>query len=82
MPTVLRLLGFEFVVFPNDHLPAHVHAYHGDDVVVIDVSGAEPTVRRILGMKPRDVQRAVELATAHMGVLRQGWSRLHGPRLR
>ena len=82
VPTILRTAGFEFIVFPNDHVPAHVHAFHGDDVVVIDVSGERPVVRQIIKMKPTNVRRAVEAASTNLDALRRGWMTIHGPRLR
>ncbi|MCC7447921.1 MAG: DUF4160 domain-containing protein, partial [Anaerolineae bacterium] len=33
-PTVLREAGYQFVVFPNDHAPAHVHVFKADEECV------------------------------------------------
>jgi hypothetical protein len=30
MPTVLRIAGLRFVIWPNDHAPAHVHVFSTD----------------------------------------------------
>ena len=39
MPTIHRERGFRFFVYPSDHQPAHVHIFHADGEVKIDVSG-------------------------------------------
>jgi hypothetical protein len=82
MPTVLREAGFEFVVYPNDHLPAHVHVFHGDDAAVIDVSGLGPELRAVFGMKKQEVRRALRIATDNLSALQNGWTQIHGSRLR
>ena len=37
MPTVHRAQGFRFVIFTNDHEPAHVHAVSGEGEAKIEL---------------------------------------------
>lgn len=82
MSTVLRISGFEFRIYPNDHRPAHVHVFRGDDVIVIDVSGGQPKQREVHGMKRNDARRALQIAKGNLRALQEEWRRMHGPRLR
>src|ERR671914_632509 len=47
MPTVLRVGGLRFAVYPNDHPPAHVHVIGPGWVVVANLRG--PEVREVVG---------------------------------
>jgi hypothetical protein len=80
MPSVLRVEGFNFVMFFNDHSPAHVHAVRAGAWVVILIDGAEPVVRDVHEMKQNDVARALdcrgEPRTAENRVEENPWSRI------
>ena len=43
MPTIIKQDGFRIVIYPNDHLPSHVHVIKGDGEVRISLN----TVRLI-----------------------------------
>ena len=80
MATVHREGGFSFRVFPNDHPPAHVHAWARGACVVIQLptehEGA--TVLRIEGkMKDADVADAVDIVQNNADVMWEGWNRFH-----
>lgn len=47
MPTILRIGGLRFVVYPNDHPPAHVHVIGPGWTVVVDLHG--PELREVVG---------------------------------
>ena len=40
-PTVLRQDGYQFVIFPNDHTPAHVHVFRADEECVFNLDPVE-----------------------------------------
>jgi hypothetical protein len=48
MPTVLRVAGLRFVVYSNDHSPAHVHVFAEDCEAVFDLNCPKgpPTLRQ------------------------------------
>lgn len=60
MPTVLRVSGLRFVVYPNDHPPAHVHVIGPGWVVVVNLHG--PEVREVIGPCAKsDTRRVLDL---------------------
>ncbi len=77
MPTVLRVGGLRFVVYPNDHPPAHVHVLGPGWVVVVNLQG--PEVREVIGPCARhDARRVLDFAVEHREVLLEAWRRFHG----
>jgi len=38
MPTVLRFDGFSVVIYPADHIPAHVHVFGGGNEAVFNLN--------------------------------------------
>ena len=38
MPTSIKQDGFRIVIYPNDHLPSHVHVIKGDGEVRISLN--------------------------------------------
>ena len=75
MPTVLRSGGLRVVVYPNDHIPAHVHIIGPGWVVVINLNG--PSVREAINANEREVRRALQLVVAHRYELMEAWRRIH-----
>lgn len=63
MVTVLRLSGMRFVIFTNDHEPAHVHVF-GEGTAKIKLRGADGRAELVWvdGMKRNDVRRAMGAA--------------------
>ncbi len=81
MPTIHRAQGFDFMIHPNDHEPAHVHVYHADGVVIVLLGDANtlPSVRAIRGpVKDRDVVRAVRTVEENQETMLAEWRRIHG----
>ena len=77
MPTVLRVHGLRFVIYPNDHMPAHVHIIGPGWVVVINLQGLE--VREVVGScSMRDARRVLNLVAEHSAALLEAWSVFHG----
>jgi hypothetical protein len=42
MPTIIREEGFRIVIYPNDHLPAHVHVIKSDGEIRIELGTEKP----------------------------------------
>jgi hypothetical protein len=79
MVTVLRADGLRLVIFVNDHLPAHVHAF-GDGEAKIDLLGADGTPALIWadGMSRGEVRRAMRLVVEQQKFLLARWEEIHG----
>lgn len=76
MPTVLRVDGLRFVVYPNDHPPAHIHVIGPGWVAVVDL--VDTVVREVIGCDERDVRRVLRLIVRHRDALMEAWREFHG----
>jgi len=80
MPTVLRLAGFRFVIFPADHRPAHVHAIgHGGEAVFnLRCPKGPPELRESYGLSRSDIADLRKVVARHLKVLCEAWETVHG----
>lgn len=78
MVTILRDRGFRFVIYLNDHEPAHVHAIKGNGEAKIDLAGGAPELVWADGLKRSDVRLAMQIAADRLVIFLEEWSRLHG----
>jgi len=75
MITVLRAGGLRFVIYLNDHEPAHLHVY-GDGEARIDIVTLR--VLSVRGMSQRDVSRALVTTAEKRDYFLQYWTDIHG----
>jgi len=80
MPTVLRVDGLRFVIWPNDHAPPHVHVFSAEAEVKINLGelGGYPRLIENRRMKKSDVAKALKAAFDHRSALLRKWSEFHG----
>ena len=80
MPTVHRENGFAFIIYVDDHTPAHVHAFRGNDEIKIQLGDTPDDVElvRVRGMSMRDARRALVIAERQHEKLSTAWRRHHG----
>jgi hypothetical protein len=77
MTCVGRLAGIAIYIYPDDHAPPHVHAYYGDDEVLLVIGTGDIYV----GSLPRpQLAEARAWLTRNEAVLRATWLRLNPPR--
>lgn len=78
MVTIHRAHGLRFVIFVDDHHPAHVHVF-GDGEAKIDLSGPHgPILVWAAGMKRSEIRRALAVAEEHREAFLAQWRRIHG----
>jgi hypothetical protein len=78
VPTILTIGGWRFVIYLNDHSPAHVHVMGPGWSVVIDVLGSVK-VREVVGRcTEREARQVLALAEIHQQTLQDAWKRIHG----
>jgi hypothetical protein len=81
VPTVLRAGGLRVVILlpPREHAPPHVHVRDASGEVVIELAdGArKQSVRKIAGMRTRDVAAAFWLVEEHTKYLMARWREYH-----
>jgi len=75
MVTVLREAGFRFVIYTDDHEPAHVHVYGDGEARINVIDLAVLSNRR---MTKRDLQVALNIVQANRGLFLKEWQRIHG----
>lgn len=78
MVTVLRLAGLRFIIFVDDHEPAHVHVF-GDGQAKINLIGPDgkPTLVWMDGLKRGDVRHAMKVAAERQDQLLARWREIH-----
>lgn len=79
MVTVHRAHGLRFIIFVDDHAPAHVHVF-GDGHIKINLSDADGGLKivTIEGMKRGEVRRAMRIVAEQRDYLLTRWSEIHG----
>lgn len=79
MVTVHREAGFRFIIFTDDHEPAHVHVF-GDGQAKINLAGpgGEPELVSATGMKAGDLRKAMRIVAEQQASLLEQWKAYHG----
>ncbi len=78
MVTIFRAEGLRFVIFVDDHAPAHLHVI-GDGEAKINLLGpGAPHLIWADGMKRSDVRRAMRIVTEQRTLFLERWTEIHG----
>lgn len=79
MPCVMRVDGFVFYMYQNDHKLPHVHACKAGAWCTIRLGNGEepPSLLEQGKMRPIDARRAVWIATGTSELLLANWRKLH-----
>lgn len=81
MPTVYREDGFRVIIYPNDHLPSHVHLIKADSQVIIQLGSENepPSLSQIYGkISDKDVVKALKIVKINQLKLLEAWRDIHG----
>ena len=78
MPTVLRQNGFRVVIYPNDHIPAHVHVEKAGGYLKVGIDTPGLLVFGNFGLSSKEQRQAYDLVAANREFLLQQWERIHG----
>jgi hypothetical protein len=76
MPTVHEEAGCKFVIYTNDHAPAHVHVLVGEGRVVIRLK--DNFVRETVNVKASELSKVKRLTAANRDKLYAEWVKIHG----
>jgi hypothetical protein len=79
MVTVLRVRGLRFVIFVDDHKPAHRHVF-GDGVLKINLLGSDGMPELVWAdrMKRNDTRQATRMSSNAGRIFLTRWSDIHG----
>ena len=80
MPTVMLFDGFSVVVYPNDHIPAHVHVWGSGNEAVFNLNcpGGPVNLRENYGFSRSQIARIRKSLDASVARICQEWRRIHG----
>ena len=76
MVTILKADGFRFIIFINDHEPAHVHVF-GDGEAKINLVGT-PELVWAMKMSKANIRRALRLTQARQNLFLTRWRDILG----
>ncbi len=78
MVTVHREAGLRFIIFVDDHEPAHVHVI-GAGKAKINLGGANDTPELVYndGFKTGDLRKALRIATEQRATMLKRWDENH-----
>ena len=79
MVVVHRAHGFRFVIYTDDHQPAHVHIV-GAGLAKVHLlgPGGRPEVVSVVGIKRSDMRRLYAEVVARRDEFLAEWERIHG----
>lgn len=75
MPTLLRLKGFRFFFYLDDHEPKHVHVVKGQETAKIDLERLEAIKA---SMKANSLAQALAIVKEHQELLLGKWDEYFG----
>ena len=71
MPTVLRIDGYRFFFFSDEHLPKHIHIEKADSYVRIELDTLKVTDSYQCNAK--EIKKLVALTKEHKKALKGAW---------
>lgn len=80
MPTTLRRSGFLFVIYPNDHPPAHIHVLGngGRAKILLKCDGQGNALVTVFGYTLKQAMDALKIVTKENETLLRAWRKIHG----
>ncbi|MBN2824110.1 MAG: DUF4160 domain-containing protein [Campylobacterales bacterium] len=72
MPTVLKIEGFRFFFFTNEHLPKHIHIEKGDGYARIELETSQITDSYNLSSK--EIKKLLKIVKEHNDELLRSWN--------
>jgi hypothetical protein len=79
MVTVFKQYGMSFRIYPNDHLPSHVHVVKAGGEARIEIMGEDGNAHVMTnhGLSRKDVAKAVALVAQNQTLLLRQWDEYH-----
>ena len=71
MPTVLKIDGYRFFFFSDEHTPEHIHIEKGDSYIRIEIESLKVT--NSYNINSKETKKLVKLVTEHKDKLREAW---------
>jgi len=71
LPTLLKINGFKFFFYANEHEPKHIHVIKGEGFAKINLENLE-VVKNYL--KPKDLKEALEITKKYQNDFIRSWN--------
>jgi hypothetical protein len=78
MVTVHRFESLRFVIYSNDHDPAHVHVLRAGCEAKVQLVGPTPSILWQHGFSPAELRRIFEETQKERFRLLKRWKEIHG----
>jgi hypothetical protein len=79
MVTVHRESGFRFVIYKDDHEPAHVHVIKdGETIVTLIGPNGKPEVPRNVGATTADLRKIMRIVGQRQQAFLADWQEING----
>jgi hypothetical protein len=72
MPTVLRVDGYRFFFFSDEHNPAHIHIEKGDSYVIIELDSLKITDS--FQISEKEIKKLTKLVKTNNDLLKTAWN--------
>ena len=72
MPTVLKIDGFRFFFFSDEHTPEHIHIEKGDSYIRIEIESLKVT--NSYNINTKETKKLVKLVAEHKDKLKEAWN--------
>jgi len=72
VPTVLKIDGFRFFFFSDEHTPEHIHIEKGDSYIMIEIESLKVT--NSYNINGKDTKKLVKLVAEHKDKLKEAWN--------
>lgn len=79
MPTIINKDGFRVIIYPDDHLPPHVHVIKDNEEVKIDLGNNDipPSIIEVW-MNKKSTKKAMQIVMENQDILLKAWGDIHG----
>jgi hypothetical protein len=72
MPTILRIDGYRFFFFSDEHLPQHIHIEKADAYARVELNSLKVTDKYNLSSK--ELKKMIVIIKANKKLLQKGWN--------
>ncbi len=76
MPTVLRVKGYRFIIFTNDHPPPHIHVKQAEGGAKINLNPIE--IVEHFDLNQRQLREIEEIVEENQSFLMEKWQEFQG----
>lgn len=77
MPTILRVKGYRFIIFTNDHPPAHVHVQQAEGGAKITLQPLIEVVEHYQ-LNQRQLREILDIVEQNLDFLLEKWQEIQG----